>query len=373
MSTANDPRSAEKQDIAKVLDVCKSPEDAKQLMDIGYRVITPNSGSLSVKTFIGKGFTQDYLDVQLHKRLELREEAALAQEVLEEARRAELIRRNAEAQAKKDAAAQVKVPTAAATLPVLVDPSTVGKTTLGIFSMNGVQYKMKGDILRVFNDDGHPHPDSPAYVTSKNEVVVMMTIVNGVQTYPYILTKNSTMYTCVKNYVRVTYPYVPPPATPVQQGSGASQVRLQVEDVDDSDESSVSGHRVLFRPILETGRQHDLKRRFHRRLKDMKRSGSEVERNASTLYGKIDKWMKEPNHCDLTLFEAFREYIRPNLGKCRYRQRVQVWHETSFLLQINKNQYWSQTQIKTLARLCAGLNVADSDGMFASETNYPLA
>ena len=116
MSTANDPRSAEKQDIAKVLDVCKSPEDAKQLMDIGYRVITPNSGSLSVMTFIGKGFTQDYLDVQLHKRLELREEAALAQEVLEEARRAELIRRNAEAQAKKDAAAQVKVPTAAATL-----------------------------------------------------------------------------------------------------------------------------------------------------------------------------------------------------------------------------------------------------------------
>ena len=109
MSTNNGKDTAEKREIAQVMDLISSPEDAKRLMKSGYQIITPNSKTLSVQAYLDKGFSQKYIDGQLAKRYTIREAAARGQE-----RQDSIARRNTEAQARRDtiqaAITQAQVP-----------------------------------------------------------------------------------------------------------------------------------------------------------------------------------------------------------------------------------------------------------------------
>ena len=370
MSTNNGKDTVEKREIAQVMDLVSSPEDAKRLMKSGYQIITPNSKTLSVQTYLDKGFDQEYIDGQLAKRYTIREAAARAKE-----RQDSIARRNADAQDRRNAiqVAIAQVPPvdtkpAAAAAPVFVDPARVGRTEPGMFSMNNVQYKITNDVLRVFNDDGHKHPDSPAYVTNHGNVVVELTIVHGARTYPYTLTKNSVMYANLKNYIRANYPYVAPPV-PFESPARAPQVQT----VDSSDESSIEPIRSSGYNVLSEKRQHELERRCERRLKGRKQPSGKIGSNANTICERIVEYMEEPGNRKLTLFDAFRKFMYNKLSPCRYHDRAEVWHEASIKLQQNVGEYFSPRQIESLAFMCTGLAVADSRGMFTSAKGYALA
>ena len=329
--------------------VARTDGGARTLMDQNFPVITPTSGAQTYNVAIDELlFDADYVNAQFQEVHTPPRGAASGPAP--------------QAAAGPTAASAAGVPPAgaapaadvsathapnAASAAADIDPREVGHEILAHFIMNGTQYTISENKISARYLDC-TQKDSRAYVNSSGGVIVYVTVIDGTESYPFTVTKDGYPYKNLKNYIRTTYPHVPPaaaadadpaPAAPPQVNNPGPRNLFPNGLPNQPSQPNVGGGAGRVGGIRAARVIRDTD---YRRFLDTRPSPDVTTKgHAQRITDRVHTILRNPAYNTSTPFDAFLLDFSGNVLPSRYPDRRGTWQEASYMIQDAFNTYFT--------------------------------